>query len=256
MACFGHEGTKKGQFCSQHAEEGMVDVLHKRCSHDGCTKRPIFGHEGTKKAQFCSQHAEEGMMDVHNRRCSHDGCTKQPIFGHESTKKAQFCGQHAEEGMVDVHNKRCSHDDCTTKPSWGLVIDSEAIVCAQHKGDLEGEKVSFNTRCDVNGCNKLARRGQGAYQQSRRCHVHDPSPKNGNDNGLGGGLGKGATRRSTSRNKRRRRADDCDEVWDKRARKAVPRNGAKLLAADTAEGERSPASTEEDRPKKMLLVWV
>ena len=80
----------------------MVDVYHKRCSHDSCTRQPNFNVKGSKTAAFCKQHAEDDMVNVSRKRCSHDACTTRPSFNFEGSKKAMFCKQHAQDGMVCV----------------------------------------------------------------------------------------------------------------------------------------------------------
>lgn len=40
------------------------------CTHQGCNKCQTFGVEGTKKEERCAQHALEGMVDVMNKRCA------------------------------------------------------------------------------------------------------------------------------------------------------------------------------------------
>ena len=47
-AHYGVEGTKRAEFCAQHAREGFVNVLGARCTHQGCSKRPTFGVPGQK----------------------------------------------------------------------------------------------------------------------------------------------------------------------------------------------------------------
>ncbi|CAM9718416.1 unnamed protein product, partial [Ectocarpus sp. 12 AP-2014] len=46
----------------------MQDVIHKGCGHPGCIKRPSFGIDGSKKAEFCSQHSQQGMVNVVSKR--------------------------------------------------------------------------------------------------------------------------------------------------------------------------------------------
>lgn len=55
------EGTKKAERCAQHAMDGMVNVLYKRCGHPGCTTRPSNGVRG-ETPEFCLQHAEQGIV--------------------------------------------------------------------------------------------------------------------------------------------------------------------------------------------------
>ncbi|CAN0392606.1 unnamed protein product [Ectocarpus fasciculatus] len=40
----------------------MVDVNNKKCAHQGCSTTPSFGVAGTKKAEFCREHAKQGML--------------------------------------------------------------------------------------------------------------------------------------------------------------------------------------------------
>ena len=59
---FNVSGSNTGRFCSEHKEEGMVDVKNKTCEHLGCMKRPHFNITGLKSGRFCSKHKEEGMV--------------------------------------------------------------------------------------------------------------------------------------------------------------------------------------------------
>ncbi|CAN0479868.1 unnamed protein product, partial [Scytosiphon promiscuus] len=53
----------------------------KRCLHDSCAKGPSFNVEGSKMAAYCKQHADQGMVNVSSKRCSHSLCTRQPTWG-------------------------------------------------------------------------------------------------------------------------------------------------------------------------------
>lgn len=66
-------GSKKIEFCSKHAKQGMTNVVRKKCGHPGCTKIPSFGIVGSKKAEFYSKHAKPGMCNVKSKRCGHPG---------------------------------------------------------------------------------------------------------------------------------------------------------------------------------------
>ena len=50
-------------------------MVKKRCGCAGCTTRS-YGKAGSK-AEYCSGHAEDGMVNVVSKRCSYHGCTKQ-----------------------------------------------------------------------------------------------------------------------------------------------------------------------------------
>lgn len=49
--------------CSFHATEEMVDLRTKRCSHVGCAApATVCGVRGTRHPDFCSTHAEGGLV--------------------------------------------------------------------------------------------------------------------------------------------------------------------------------------------------
>lgn len=56
------------ELCAEHALVRMVNVKSKRCGHPGFSKGPSYGKEGTKKAEFCKQHAKDGMVSVNHKK--------------------------------------------------------------------------------------------------------------------------------------------------------------------------------------------
>ncbi|CAM9296525.1 unnamed protein product, partial [Sphacelaria rigidula] len=128
---FGFE-HQKPRFCAAHKDEGMVDVVSRRCEEPECRRRPLYGHEG-EKGRFCSYHKSEGMVDVVNKRCQHVGCKKRPVFGFEG-EKGRFCSLHRSGGMVDVVSRRCDSPGCKRQPS-GSTDASKVQFCSLHRGD-------------------------------------------------------------------------------------------------------------------------
>ena len=62
--CFNSPGQTPGVYCKNHKLPGMIDVCHKQCQDENCTKRPfynfkseiIFLHSGyfLKIRKFCN----------------------------------------------------------------------------------------------------------------------------------------------------------------------------------------------------------
>ena len=78
------------------------------CKHNGCTKRPNFNHPGETRGKYCSEHKREGMVDVVHKQCAHDGCTSlSRVFNHPGETKGMFCGEHKREGMTRSAPGRC-----------------------------------------------------------------------------------------------------------------------------------------------------
>ena len=165
---------KKGVFCMQHAEPGMVDVVNKRCTHESCRKVPMFNVEGRKGGVYCKQHAEDGMVNVRGRRCSYESCNKTPSFNIDGNNTPVYCKQHAADGMVDVVTLRCSHDSCIRRPSWGVLSKGGPTVCGHHRGDIFGQPlINFRAICKVAGCARVSKWGLGGKQPSH-CRDHGP----------------------------------------------------------------------------------
>eukprot|EP00752_Nemacystus_decipiens_P016879 g15111.t1 len=120
---FGVEGgSKKAEFCAQHAKAGMLDVVH---------KRPSYGVEGSsKKAELCAQHAKAGMVDVVGKRCGHPGCTTSPSYGVEgSSKKAEAPSTR----RVDVVKKSTLRRSCN-RPSLDYMNGVAGVSATHHPG--------------------------------------------------------------------------------------------------------------------------
>ncbi|CAM9522436.1 unnamed protein product [Sphacelaria rigidula] len=88
----------------------MVDVVSKQCGDEGCSKKPSYGVAGSKKAEFCSQHARGGMVNVRFQTCCSEGCSKKPSYGVAGSKNARFSPQHARAGMVNVVSYKSSKE--------------------------------------------------------------------------------------------------------------------------------------------------
>ncbi|CAM9492038.1 unnamed protein product, partial [Ectocarpus fasciculatus] len=72
------------------------------CEQPNCLKQASYGIKGSRRRQFCSRHAADGMVDVCSKICRQEGCSKYPSFGIEGSRKRQFCARHSADGMVDV----------------------------------------------------------------------------------------------------------------------------------------------------------
>ncbi|CAM9376861.1 unnamed protein product [Sphacelaria rigidula] len=165
---YGLEGSRKAEFCKQHAADGMVSIMI-RCSHDGCFKHPSYGLESSKNVEFCKQHAMEGMVNIHKRVCYQESCSKKPSYGMKGSKKAESCKQHARDGMVDMVRKRCSNEGCTKQPYYGLKGSRKAEFCMQHA--KEG-MLNMTRFCPHDDCSKNALYGMEGSKEAEFCKAH------------------------------------------------------------------------------------
>ena len=80
MSSFDVEGSKPAIMCKEHAEDDMVYIRGKHCSHDSCTRQPGFNVEGRKRAVYCKQHAVSDMVNVVSKHCVNGSSGKLPSF--------------------------------------------------------------------------------------------------------------------------------------------------------------------------------
>jgi EsV-1-7 cysteine-rich motif len=163
-------GEKKGIFCKDHATEGMVNVVAKRCEHPDCEVRPSYNVPGASKGVFCKDHATEGMVDVKNKRCEHPECVKQPAYNVPGAAKGIFCKDHATEGMVDVIHKRCQHPDCEVRPSYNVPGASTGVFCKDHS--TEGMVDVIHKRCQHPDCDIRPNFNVPGEKRGLFCVVH------------------------------------------------------------------------------------
>ncbi len=153
---FNAPGLKTGLYCKAHVlNKEMVDVLSKRCAHDGCgIIDPAFNEPGLKTGLYCKAHVlNKEMVNVTSKRCAHDGCTTQPRFNAPGLKTGLYCKVHVlNKEMVDVVNKRCAHDGCgIVNPRFNAPGLKTGLYCKAHVLNKEMVNVT-SKRCAHDGC--------------------------------------------------------------------------------------------------------
>ena len=74
------------RYCLAHKADFMVDLVNKKCAHEGCQGRASYGFVDDGVALYCSMHMKASMMDVVNEMCTVRGCKKQATHGSLSDK--------------------------------------------------------------------------------------------------------------------------------------------------------------------------
>lgn len=84
----------------------MVNVVNKKCCHEGCLTRRSYGMVGSRKADFCVRHAAEGMINV-KKKCGLEGSLT-ASSGVVGTRKVDVTVHHAEEKISSFEYTRQS----------------------------------------------------------------------------------------------------------------------------------------------------
>ena len=94
-----------GLYCSNHKLDGMVDVKHKRCVHEGCDKvTPAFNVPGSSIGLYCAIHKLDGMIFKPTTKCSHTKCKSPALFG---VCRPERCEEHKEPFHLNLVERRC-----------------------------------------------------------------------------------------------------------------------------------------------------
>ena len=165
---FNFEDQTSPIYCKDHKLDGMIDVGSPRCLHEECRSRPVFNIPSEKSGIYCGIHKKDGMIDVKTKKCIGENCTKHPLFNFEG-QSPRFCKDHRENGMVDVKSKRCAEIGCDSiQPPFNYPEHKQGLYCKDHKKDLmENVLVS---RCHHVGCKKTSP-GYGFLKRTH-CFLH------------------------------------------------------------------------------------
>ena len=133
----------------------MIDVINKRCLHDGCDILPNYGLPG-KKPEYCKKHATAKMVDLKSKTCLFEGCDIQPVYGLKG-KKPEFCKKHATADMIDVKHETCLHDGCMSRPVYNFPGQKIAF-CIKHR--TPGMIKRSKSKCKAPKCREIATFGR------------------------------------------------------------------------------------------------
>lgn len=62
----------------------------RKCGFEGCMRMPNFNFAGEKGGLYCSQHKQDGMIDIKHKRCMFPDCTKRPSFNYTGAAAPLF----------------------------------------------------------------------------------------------------------------------------------------------------------------------
>lgn len=147
----------------------MVNVISKRCEHEGCDTHPMYNYPGKKKGAYCVEHKLDGMEDVCNKRCQHEGCNTRPHYNLPNMKPA-FCAEHKQPGMINVVSKSCAEEGCNKQPCYNFAGEKNGIFCVEHK--LPAMMNVKSKKCAMQHCMTEVVTGEKYKGYCIRCFIH------------------------------------------------------------------------------------
>ena len=148
-------GTKTGEYCTQHAPDGMVDVKSRNCRTRGCGGKPSFGVGKTRTAEFCAQHARlkcdvegrgEGEVDPHNSRNETIGNIRPNGVKYQTVHPPANTSPPSEGSRGSRKRERCPEITSTVlmRP-----ISRESAGGAGTMQDIDGQQTPFKRSSSV-----------------------------------------------------------------------------------------------------------
>ena len=167
---FNFPGNKRGVFCADHKEPGMVNVKSMKCEHDDCNVQPCFNFPEELFGRFCATHRREGMVNLRERPCENEGCSKKPNFNTPGEIKARFCKEHALEGMTDVLCDKCSYEGCKLRAHYNIWPSKKGERCFEHRTEV---MINVKTaKCIKEGCFTVPVFGLPGSKRGVYCRDH------------------------------------------------------------------------------------
>jgi hypothetical protein len=120
------------KFCSEHAENGMLNLLIKRCVYAGCLVIPSYNYENMPSGIYCYTHKKENMVPVANSSLC-GVCSKRASYNFRGKKTVLYCEEHAEPGMVNVTRGMCLYvDGCDKQARERDLNTGKFSYCTNH----------------------------------------------------------------------------------------------------------------------------
>lgn len=114
-ANYNYKGQTKGQYCSVHRLNDMIDISRSICKFDKCKLRATYNYKGEKKGLYCSIHKIDSMIDVLNKKCIYNGCTTNPNYNYKGETKRLYCSSHKLDEMINITAQYCKTYLCSTR---------------------------------------------------------------------------------------------------------------------------------------------
>ena len=128
-ASFGYRDGKGTQFCSNHKEINMINLICKLCNCGNA--RPTYNYPGLT-AKYCKECKENDMINVNDKPCNK--CKKVlPTFNFKGLK-AEYCVSCKTDGMINVKDEPCKCGK-STRPNF----------------NFEGLRPEYCSKCMIDG---------------------------------------------------------------------------------------------------------
>lgn len=168
-ALYNYKDKNGAIFCSDHADEDMINVKDTRCKHEGCPTYPCYNYNyrGKKSGLYCSTHCLPDMVNIKQKQCKHEGCTIYPLYNYDG-EKPLYCRDHKTPDMIDVVSKRCQN--CNKFATFNYLGESVPLFCKDHL--LPGMINVKDKKCEHKGCPSLRTFNYNGEKSALCCKTH------------------------------------------------------------------------------------
>jgi len=185
IASFGKDGIVN--HCAKHKNDDEIDLKHKKCENEICTKHACCGIEGTKTVHFCAEHCPPNMINIKSERCigilkNGKKCTTLASYNYAGHTAKLYCASCKLTDMIDINNLNslCKINEinpsipcCITRANFNTKGEKNALYCQLHAIEgmvnvLDKRKCEYEDyECDSRPCFNIEGMKKGKY-----CAIH------------------------------------------------------------------------------------
>jgi len=152
-----------------------IKNIHQNCKYkrEKCYKRAVYNKKGEKKGLFCFDHKEDGMENVVTKKCI--SCkVKVPTYSKLGMRTKLYCEDCVpnKTEYKSVSKVECFAPNCERNPSHALKGQKTRVACDDHFDPVIHEKRKFHKICDVDGCELTKSFGQVGTKIKEFCSEH------------------------------------------------------------------------------------
>ena len=143
------DGSRKSEYCAEHALEAISNVISKMCAAGEGFKQPNYGMSSRRKPECFAQHAPKRLVIVSSKTCESDGCRKQPRCGDIGSSYPECCSGYVADGMTELVSKNTTNG-CLKRNIHEVARSRGPAYCVQRAP--EGMLKSVSNTSANDGC--------------------------------------------------------------------------------------------------------
>jgi len=167
---YGFIWDEKPSKCAKCADEGMEDLVKKRCVK--CLKTvPSYIVPGEKTATYCVGCSDPTMTSIH-KKC--EICNdSRACYGYREDGIRKYCEKDQKEGMFYLDRPKCEDNSCIGYAKYGYLFQKKQYCFIHKKNNMHPENMLYPI-CKDESCKKIPYYCEEGKRYPTHCEIHKP----------------------------------------------------------------------------------